>query len=213
MMNIWMYSTISEDSSQVIKRIMRLFCYNVLIVTHLSWGCDHHCFFSRVHNQSVNLFWIFAIIFLSSRICVTECTFVLIFLVQYWKALVIWVSHFWHFSQAFSSWEDKLYAFQAYESRTEVDGCVCEGALGQELHLQRKMKWGGRQRRKGSESENWTGILGKGSEKAAQLFVLEDNTMFRVGRVGGLGKLRTPKAKMVAVSKVPWQPVMGYLNV
>lgn len=59
-----------------------------------------------------------------------------------------------------------------------------------------------RQRRKVSESENWTGISGKGSE-AAQLFVLEDNTMFRVGRMGGLGMLRTPKAKMVAVSKVP----------
>lgn len=54
-----------------------------------------------------------------------------------------------------------------------------------------------------SENENWTGISGKGSEKAAQLFVLEDNTMFRVGRVGGLRMLRTPKAKMVAVSKVP----------
>lgn len=54
-----------------------------------------------------------------------------------------------------------------------------------------------------SENENWTGTSGTGSEKAAQLFVLEDNTMFRMRRVGGLGKLRTPKAKMVAVSKVP----------
>lgn len=63
-----------------------------------------------------------------------------------------------------------------------------------------------------SESENWTGTSGKGSEKAAQLFILEDNTVFRVRRVDGLGKLRTPKAKMVAVSKVPWQAVMGYLN-
>ena len=31
-----------------------------------------------------------------------------------------------------------------------------------------------------SESENWTGTSGKGSEKAAQLFILEDNTVFRV---------------------------------
>ena len=54
-----------------------------------------------------------------------------------------------------------------------------------------------------SENEIWTGTSGTGSEKAAQLFVLEDNTMFRMRRVGGLGKLRTPKAKMVAVSKVP----------
>ena len=54
-----------------------------------------------------------------------------------------------------------------------------------------------------SENENWTGTSGTGSEKAAQLIVLEDNTMFRMRRVGGLGKLRTPKAKMVAVSKVP----------
>ena len=139
MTKIWMYSTISEASSQVnIKRKMRLFCYNVPIVTHLSWGHDHHCFFSGVHNRSVNLFGIFAIIFISSRICVTECTFVLIFLVQYWNALVIWLSHFWHLSQSFISWEGQLYAFQAYESRTEVGGCICEGALDQELHLQRE---------------------------------------------------------------------------
>lgn len=59
-----------------------------------------------------------------------------------------------------------------------MGGCICEGALDQELHLQRE---GGRQRRKVSEDENWRGASGKESEKTTQLFVPEDSAVFSMG--------------------------------